>query len=660
MPSVLIPSDLFKKTMVVALKTRPVAILGIDEGATSTAAVQRETSGYITLSSSGVTIAGDSSLRVPQKTLGHLGPLLNKNAKTSFAIGFGSGETTACLSKHDLKTIDCVEISEEVVQMAMRYFEHINLGEKLEQKVNMKYMDGKNFLQLTDKSYDIIINGADAPLHSGSSQMFCKEHFINAREHLNKNGLFISKAHIGGLSKETFDSILGTFTDVYPYTTIWFPITKAYNFFYLIGSNEPQLFSVAHIDNQLEQATIKESAYYMNFNSSVDVLSGYIGDEKDIRRYLGKYHTNSNYAPFVEFSYRESLENWIELFQIFMEKTRRNSIYSHIDWTDVSEEKQQEWKQQYQLTYDASTYVLKAHAQSDVMTVLENCRKGLILKPGHSPLLYQEKVALETLRNKVFKKESNIPVIISGIQAKLSNNPQWGAMWLLMSFAYQRTSNFDKALQAAQESIKYAPNQALVQFNLATLYQRSGRTEEAVKHYRMALENNPNISEVHFNLANIFEQNKDLEQAMEHYQQAVKIMPHVPVYNYNLASFSLKQGQIESAVHHFRQTIRFNPESLSAMNNLAWIYATNHQKEYLDGPEAVRLSLHTCKATNFKEPAFLDTLSTAYAQNGRFKEAIETAEKALELATSSGNNTMAENIRNRLQLYKVKQPYRDE
>ena len=165
-PSFLIPSDLFKKSLVVALRAPLLDILAIKEGATSTASVKRKSTGYLTLSSGGVTIAGDGWQRVAQKTLGHLGPLLNKNAETALSIGFGSGETTACLSKHDLKTIDCVEISEEVVEMAMRYFEHINLGEQLEQKVNMKYMDGKNFLHLTNKRYDIIINGADAPLHS--------------------------------------------------------------------------------------------------------------------------------------------------------------------------------------------------------------------------------------------------------------------------------------------------------------------------------------------------------------------------------------------------------------------------------------------------------------------------------------------------------------
>ena len=94
------------------------------------------------------------------------------------------------------------------------------------------------------------------------------------------------------------------------------------------------------------------------------------------------------------------------------------------------------------------------------------------------------------------------------------------------------------------------------------------------------------------------------------------------------------------------------------MNNLAWIYATHPDQVYRNGLEAVRLALHICKETDFKQPTFLDTLSAAYAQNGRFNKAIENAEKALELAMSSERYNIAEGIRNRLRLYKAKQPYR--
>ncbi|HZL99203.1 MAG TPA: hypothetical protein VFD43_03030, partial [Planctomycetota bacterium] len=48
----------------------------------------------------------------------------------------------------------------------------------------------------------------------------------------------------------------------------------------------------------------------------------------------------------------------------------------------------------------------------------------------------------------------------------------------------------------------------------------------------------------------------------------------------------------------------------------------------------------------------LDTLAAAYAAAGRFDEAIETAERALRLASSSNEQALAAAVARRLELYR--------
>jgi hypothetical protein len=50
-------------------------------------------------------------------------------------------------------------------------------------------------------------------------------------------------------------------------------------------------------------------------------------------------------------------------------------------------------------------------------------------------------------------------------------------------------------------------------------------------------------------------------------------------------------------------------------------------------------------------------LAAAYAAADRFSNAIETAEKAINLAEAAGKKQIAEKIRDRLQLYKAGRPY---
>ena len=56
-------------------------------------------------------------------------------------------------------------------------------------------------------------------------------------------------------------------------------------------------------------------------------------------------------------------------------------------------------------------------------------------------------------------------------------------------------------------------------------------------------------------------------------------------------------------------------------------------------------------------PVFLGTLATAYAEAGRFPEAVETAQRALQLAEAQSNPALADAIRSKLKLYQAGSPF---
>jgi hypothetical protein len=50
-------------------------------------------------------------------------------------------------------------------------------------------------------------------------------------------------------------------------------------------------------------------------------------------------------------------------------------------------------------------------------------------------------------------------------------------------------------------------------------------------------------------------------------------------------------------------------------------------------------------------------LAVAYAENGQFSQAIETAQGALKLAIIEGNTALAEALRQEIGLYQTGKPY---
>ena len=90
---------------------------------------------------------------------------------------------------------------------------------------------------------------------------------------------------------------------------------------------------------------------------------------------------------------------------------------------------------------------------------------------------------------------------------------------------------------------------------------------------------------------------------------------------------------------------------VEALNNLAWILATHEKPEMRNGTEAVTLATRACLLTGYKEARVLGTLDAAYAEAGRFAEAVETAQKTWDLALAAGKKELADTARARLKLY---------
>jgi hypothetical protein len=78
-----------------------------------------------------------------------------------------------------------------------------------------------------------------------------------------------------------------------------------------------------------------------------------------------------------------------------------------------------------------------------------------------------------------------------------------------------------------------------------------------------------------------------------------------------------------------------------------------------DGKEAVRLAEQACELTGHKRPLFLGTLSAAYAEAGRFDEAVETATQAEALARAAGYETLAERDKHLAELFRSRQPFHE-
>jgi tetratricopeptide (TPR) repeat protein len=135
-----------------------------------------------------------------------------------------------------------------------------------------------------------------------------------------------------------------------------------------------------------------------------------------------------------------------------------------------------------------------------------------------------------------------------------------------------------------------------------------------------------------------------------------QLMPEVHL---QVAFLRATRGEYQDAVDHYGEALRLKPDAPDVLNNLAWLLATCPDANVRDGQRAIQTAERACTLTDFKQTLFVGTLAAAYAEAGRFDEAVATAQKACALAEKSGKQDLLKRNQELLALYRSHQPYHE-
>jgi protein O-mannosyl-transferase len=216
-----------------------------------------------------------------------------------------------------------------------------------------------------------------------------------------------------------------------------------------------------------------------------------------------------------------------------------------------------------------------------------------------------------------------------------------------------------EAIEHYQKAIELNPDNAKIYDNFGKLLVTQGRTPEGVEQFQKALEVAPDDADAHNELANAFFAQGRWDEAIEHYQQALKQMPDSVHAHYQLGLALQCRGKSAAAIAQFQKVLELDPLHVTAQNNLAWILATCPDTSLRNGPKAVELAQQAARLSAGTSPQILDTLAAAFAEAGRFPDAITTARQALDLSVAQNNKPLAEVIQSQLKLFENHAPYHE-
>jgi len=198
-----------------------------------------------------------------------------------------------------------------------------------------------------------------------------------------------------------------------------------------------------------------------------------------------------------------------------------------------------------------------------------------------------------------------------------------------------RQKNLEKAIKEAHVSLDLGPENPRAHFVLlASLFYHG---EDASDAAREALAVSPYNAEIHHLLGAALAQKGDAIGAFNQLAYAVLIKPEWTEASGDLHSLVLALVNSSAAAKLLHQAALSVPDSTAALDELAWVFATNPSDELRDGNEAVLLAEHSCALTKRTDAMLLATLAAAYAETGNFGQAINTIHESLSKARSTGN-----------------------
>ncbi len=237
--------------------------------------------------------------------------------------------------------------------------------------------------------------------------------------------------------------------------------------------------------------------------------------------------------------------------------------------------------------------------------------------------------------------------------------PDLVAAHLNLGVALREEGKINEAVEHFSMALRAKPDCAEAYYELGVTLEKQGNFDAAVRHYSEALRIKPKFAKGHNNLGSVLAQQGNVKGAFYHYYEALRINPNYAGAYYNLGKFAANQGKIEEAIFYFKKTLEVSPNMPAALYNLSWIMSTSKEDKFRNGIEAIKLAEKLCKLQNYSHPLSLDALAAAYAEAGRFDEAVATAQKALNLALEHGPKELVPDLKERLHLFQAGHPYRE-
>ena len=518
--------------------------------------------------------------------LAHLPLLLHPNPRDALLIGLGCGISLGAAERHPLRSIDCVELSPEVVE-ATSLFSETNQDALSDPRLDMIVGDGRNHVALSDRRYDVIISQPSNLWIAGMADLFTQEFFLSCRQHLTPGGLVATWIQAYALQKEDVQTIVATFKSAFPHVEMW-ELMPGIDYL-LVGSAAPLPPDPQQFAQRLQYPGLNQALAASGAGDALDLLSSYVMGNEGITALAGDAAINNDDNARLEFSAPKGL---------YLDMSRAEGLFS---LEDLAERRRDDLD------------FLKGTADPELVRAWQARRLALQGLLHQRRGEYAQALALLGQAARLRPTDSEVRRVLPELSFRLAENAL-------------RRRRFTEALRYYDGLLAALPDHAAGHYRKGELHEHLKQWEAAVQSYRRAGNLRPTFVAAHMRRGAIHTRRRELDQAVETYLYGLEALPtHLDLLN-NLGTAYMMQQRFEEGLQVYHRALAADSSDARVWNNLGTAFLRRRQfataQRWLQGAVERRPQDATLRVK----------LADAYGGTGAIDQAKKEVEKALELA----------------------------
>ena len=215
---------------------------------------------------------------------GHLPLLLHPDPKDVAVVGLGLGITLGASERHPtVDNIRLVELSPEMVR-AHAYIRDVTGNLLDSRKINLRIDDGRNFMAMSDESFDMITADPIHPRITGVGYLYTREYYEDIKKRLRPGGVVTQWMPMYRISRKSFDIAFRTFASVFPNASFWY--VRGHGLF--VATVDDFRVDFKMVQERFSDPAVRKDLASIDIQSPENMFGHLLMDAEHINKYLSR------------------------------------------------------------------------------------------------------------------------------------------------------------------------------------------------------------------------------------------------------------------------------------------------------------------------------------------------------------------------------------